>query len=68
VTFTILPVHHHGPVAPGWPAGIALSVGGLAGAWTGARMQSRLPDVLIRRVMGLLEVGIGARCLRPGPA
>ena len=45
ITFTILSAHHHGPVAPDWPTGIALGVGGLAGAYTGARIQSRLPDV-----------------------
>jgi uncharacterized protein len=32
VTFLILSVHHRGPVAPDWPTGIALGLGGLAGA------------------------------------
>jgi uncharacterized membrane protein YfcA len=59
-------VHHHGPVAPDWPAGICLGLGGLAGAYTGARIQRRLPDALIRRVMGILVVAIGARCLWQG--
>jgi hypothetical protein len=48
VTFTILSAHHRGSVAPDWPTGIALGIGGLAGAYTGARIQARLPDVLIR--------------------
>jgi hypothetical protein len=30
LTFLILSVHHHGPVAPDWPTGIALGIGGLA--------------------------------------
>jgi hypothetical protein len=34
-----------------------------AGAYVGARIQERLPDVLIRRVMGVLVVAIGARYL-----
>ena len=63
VTFTILSVHHHGPVAPDWPTGIALGIGGLAGAYTGARIQSRLPDVLIRRLVGALVVAIAIRYL-----
>ena len=63
ITFTILSLHEHGPVAPDWPTGIALGVGGLAGAYTGARIQSRLPDVLIRRLVGVLVVAIGARYL-----
>jgi uncharacterized membrane protein YfcA len=66
VTFLILSVHHHGSVAPDWPTGIALGIGGLAGAYTGARLQQRLPDVLIRRVMGVLVVAIGARYLWSG--
>jgi hypothetical protein len=66
ITFTILSTHQHGSVAPDWPTGIALGVGGLAGAYTGARIQSRLPDVLIRRLVGILVVAIGARYLWSG--
>jgi uncharacterized membrane protein YfcA len=66
VTFTILSLHHHGPAAPDWPTGIALGAGGLAGAYAGARIQSRLPDVLIRRLVGVLVVAIGARYLWSG--
>jgi uncharacterized membrane protein YfcA len=65
-TFLVLSVHHHGSVAPDWPTGIALGVGGLAGAYTGARIQRHLPDMLIRRVMGVLVVAIGARYLWSG--
>jgi len=39
VTFTIWSIHQHGPVAPAWPTGIVLEVGGLAGAYSGARIQ-----------------------------
>jgi uncharacterized protein len=66
ITFTILSIHQHGSVAPDWPTGIALGVGGLAGAYTGARIQSRLPDVLIRRLVGILVLAIGARYLWSG--
>ena len=66
VTFMILSIHHHGSVSPDWPTGLALGIGGLAGAYTGARIQRRLPDVLIRRVMGILVVAIGARYLWSG--
>jgi uncharacterized membrane protein YfcA len=51
ITFTILSVHQHVPVAPDWPTDIALGLGGLAGGYTGARLQSRIPDVLIRRLL-----------------
>jgi uncharacterized membrane protein YfcA len=66
ITFTILSVHQHAHVAPDWPTGIALGIGGLAGAYAGARIQSRLPDLLIRRVMGVLVLAIGTRYLLAG--
>jgi uncharacterized protein len=66
VTFAILSLHQHAHVAPDWPTGLALGLGGLAGAYTGARIQSRLPDMLIRRVMGCLVVAIGIRYLAVG--
>ena len=37
ITFTILSVHHD-PVTSDWPAGITLGPGGLADAYTGARI------------------------------
>ena len=66
LTFTILSVHEPGSVAPDWPTGIALGIGGLAGGYTGARIQSRLPDALIRRLVGVLVIIIGAFYLRSG--
>jgi uncharacterized membrane protein YfcA len=66
ITFTILSLHQHLSVAPDWPTGIALGVGGLAGGYTGARIQSRMPDVLIRRLIGVLVIGIGAYYLSSG--
>jgi uncharacterized protein len=66
ITFTILSLHAHTPVAPDWPTGLALGVGGLVGAYLGARLQSRLPEVAIRRIVGILAVAIGARYLWAG--
>ena len=68
VTFTVLSLHHSGPVAPDWPTGIALGAGGLAGSYAGARIQSRLPDGLIRRLVGILVVAIACRYLWSGLA
>ena len=68
VTFTLLSLHHSGPVAPDWPTGIALGAGGLAGSYAGARIQSRLPDGLIRRLVGILVVAIACRYLWSGLA
>jgi uncharacterized membrane protein YfcA len=65
LTFTLLSIRE-GPVAPNWPTGIALGIGGIAGGYLGARMQSRLPDTLIRRTVGILAIAIGATFLRSG--
>jgi uncharacterized protein len=66
ITFTILSIHEPGSVAPDWDTGVALGIGGLAGAYTGARIQSHLPDALIRRLVGVLVIAIGARYLASG--
>jgi len=60
ITFTLLALQQHISVAPDWPTGIALGAGGLAGGYTGARLQSRMPDVLIRRLVSVLVIAIGA--------
>jgi uncharacterized protein len=68
LTFTILSARQPGSVAPDWPTGVALGIGGLAGAYTGARIQSRLPDAMIRRLVGVLVMAIGIFYLRSGLA
>jgi uncharacterized protein len=65
-TFAILSVHQHGAIAPDWSTGVALGLGGLAGGYAGARLQSRLPDALIRHLVGVLVIAIGARYLWSG--
>lgn len=66
VTFSILSVHQHGSVAPNWPTGIALGVGGLAGGYVGARLHARLPETIIRRLLAVIVVAIGIRYLVAG--
>ena len=66
VTFSILSVHQHGSVAPDWPTGIALGIGGLAGGYVGARMHARMPETIIRRLLALVIVAIGIRFLVAG--
>jgi uncharacterized protein len=65
ITFTILSIDE-GPVAPNWPTGIAMGIGGILGGYLGARMQSRLPDALIRRIVGILAIATGALFLWSG--
>jgi uncharacterized protein len=66
VTFSILSVHHHGSVAPDWPTGIALGIGGLAGGYVGARLHARMPETIIRRLLAVVVVAIGIRFLVAG--
>ena len=66
VTFTVLSVAHHGSVAPNWPTGIALGTGGLAGGYLGARLHTRLPEMIIRRLLALVVAAIGVRYPRAG--
>ena len=46
-------------VAPIWWLGAAMGVGGAAGSYVGIRIQSRLPEAFLRRLLGLLAAGIG---------
>jgi uncharacterized membrane protein YfcA len=59
LTFVLLSLHAPGAVAPDFDDGLALGIGGLAGGYTGARLQARMPEVLIRRLVGVLVLGIG---------
>jgi uncharacterized membrane protein YfcA len=60
-TFLVLSTQRHGPVAPDWGIGVVLGAGGLAGSYVGARLQPRLPEVVIRRLLGLIVIAIGIR-------
>jgi uncharacterized protein len=68
VTFSILSAHQHASVAPDWPTGIALGIGGLAGGYVGARLHARMPERLIRRLLALIVIAIGIRFLVAGLA
>jgi uncharacterized membrane protein YfcA len=50
-----------GDLAPDWTLGIAIGIGGLGGAYLGARLQARLPETLLRRGLGLVALGLGLR-------
>jgi uncharacterized protein len=61
ITFLVLASHRHGSVAPDWAVGITLGIGGLVGSYSGARLQPRLPEMMIRRVLAVLVLTIGVR-------
>jgi hypothetical protein len=61
VTFLVLSTRHHGAVAPDWAIGLALGLGGVVGGYVGARIQPHLPELVVRRVLGVLVLAIGIR-------
>jgi uncharacterized protein len=52
---------HGGNVAPEWGLGIAIGLGGFVGSYAGARLQSRLPETSLRRLLGLIACVVAAR-------
>jgi uncharacterized membrane protein YfcA len=41
--------------------GISIGLGGFVGAYTGARLQSRLPEASLRRLLGLIACLVATR-------
>jgi uncharacterized membrane protein YfcA len=61
IAFALLSIVGSGDVAPDWTLGIGMGIGGLAGAYLGARLQTRLPEQLLRRGLGVLALALGLR-------
>jgi uncharacterized membrane protein YfcA len=61
ITFLILASLHGGSVAPNWGVGLALGAGGIIGGYCGARLQPRLPEDTIRRLLAGIVTAIGLR-------
>lgn len=60
-TFLIMAGVHGGSVGPDWGIGAALGLGGLIGSYCGARIQPRLPEESIRRLLGGIVAAVGVR-------
>jgi uncharacterized membrane protein YfcA len=60
-TYALLSLGAGGDIAPEWTLGAGMGLGGLAGAYLGARLQSRLPEQLLRRGLGVLALALGLR-------
>ncbi len=57
-TFAALQVNMSGSIAPDWSLGVACGLGGLCGGYLGASLQPRLPEALLRMLLGLLAIGL----------
>ena len=71
-TYQVLQWMHHGDIAPQWALGAFLGAGGFVGSYCGARIQHRLPETALRRLLGLIACVIAARYFQvaatPNPA
>jgi uncharacterized membrane protein YfcA len=61
MTYGLLSLGGNRDIAPDWALGAGMGLGGLAGAYLGARLQTRLPEALLRRGLGVLALGLGLR-------
>lgn len=57
-TYAVLNVGGHPQAAPHWALGVSCGIGGLIGGYVGAGLQSRLPHELLRKVLGLVAIGL----------
>ncbi len=60
-TYQVLQVTHGGTIAPDWALGAFLGAGGFAGTYLGARLQRRLPELALRRLLGIIACAVAAR-------
>jgi uncharacterized membrane protein YfcA len=65
-TYQVLQLSHGGTIAPDWTLGVFLGAGGFAGSYCGARLQQRLPERSLRRLLGVIACLIAARYLQTG--
>jgi uncharacterized membrane protein YfcA len=63
VSYAFLGLQGGANIAPEWSLGLALGVGGLAGSYLGARLQPRLPELFLRRLLGFLAAALAVHYL-----
>jgi uncharacterized protein len=65
-TYEVLQLSHGGTIAPDWGLGFWLGVGGFGGSYLGARLQRRIPEASIRKLLGLIACLIAVRYIQEG--
>jgi uncharacterized membrane protein YfcA len=63
-TYQVLQAVHGGTIAPQWILGAFLGAGGFAGSYCGARLQRRLPERNLRRLLGAIACVVAARYIQ----
>ena len=62
-TYALLQVQHGGQIAPDWALGAWLCAGGFCGSYLGARLQGRLSETALRRLLGAVACAVAVRFL-----
>jgi uncharacterized membrane protein YfcA len=62
--YQVLQAFHGGSIAPQWILGAFLGAGGSAGSYCGARLQRRLPERNLRRLLGAIACLVAARYIQ----
>ena len=65
-TYAMLSVRDGGDIAPDWALGLFLGAGGLLGGYLGASLQPRVPEQILRLLLGVLALALGVRYLVVG--
>jgi uncharacterized protein len=60
-SYATLQLVQGGNVAPDWGLGVCIGAGGFAGSYVGARIQSRVPEASLRKLLGLVACVVAAR-------
>jgi len=50
-----------GTIAPEWVLGLSMGLGGICGSYLGARFQRRLPELALRRLLGVVCLALAVR-------
>jgi uncharacterized protein len=64
ITYQALQLTHGGAIAPEWVLGAWIGAGGFLGSYLGARLQRRLPEASLRRLLGLIACVIATRYIQ----
>lgn len=59
-TFALLALAARTGAGPEWPTGAACGIGGLIGGYIGARVQPHISELGLRRLLGVLALGLAA--------
>jgi uncharacterized membrane protein YfcA len=66
ITYQVLQASHGGAIAPDWALGAFLGAGGFAGSYCGARLQRRLPEASLRKLLGAIACLVALRYIQQG--